>query len=366
MRAYMIIDGQWGSSGKGALAGKLALDRKPNAVVCNFGPDSSQTFRHAELGTVVTRQIPTGLVNLDAELFIGPGAVIDPEALWAEVLELDPEWGIADRLHIHPRAAVVSEADRHWEAENLQPIASALVGNAPAMCRKILRGPSRALPRVAAESRILSRFVTSAREWESKLFRPDALVQIEATKGFEQSLSRALDYPHCAGRDITPEQVLSDVSIPHRYLQEVIAVIRTYPVKTGSNYGPDGEFTGNSGPVWADMDEITWKDLSDNLIGLGGHSQQEREGAYRKVRRLFTFSETQYSRMLEAIGPNTVFLNYINYLEPLASNYQECNMFTRAFIRSAQKLALDHFATVGFLGFGPRYDQLEGVTGGLL
>ena len=87
MDAYLIMDGQWGSCGKGLLAGKLALDRSPDLAVCNFGPNAGHTFITASGTKILTRQLPTALVSPGTVLVLGPGSIIDPQVLFDEVDE---------------------------------------------------------------------------------------------------------------------------------------------------------------------------------------------------------------------------------------------------------------------------------------
>ena len=111
--AYLVMDGAWGSCGKGLLAGKLALDRNPDLIVCNFGPNAGHTFIK-DGKSIMTQQVPTGAVNRSAALLLGPGSIIDPKILENE-LQMLSDLNVRNRLYIHPRASVVQPIDKERE-----------------------------------------------------------------------------------------------------------------------------------------------------------------------------------------------------------------------------------------------------------
>ena len=43
-KAYMILDLQFGSTGKGLLAGFLAKSRQPDVVITAWGPNAGHTY----------------------------------------------------------------------------------------------------------------------------------------------------------------------------------------------------------------------------------------------------------------------------------------------------------------------------------
>ena len=141
----MIIDGQWGSTGKGKLAGwvyyNLPLD-EPIFAVCDFMPNAGHTVYHPEGHAVVTRQLPTGAAFLDVQCLIGPHAAIDVDGLMGEIKAIEAlnieGPGIRDRLFIHPRAAVVQPGHRESE-KSMTRISSTMKGGHAASVDKIMR-----------------------------------------------------------------------------------------------------------------------------------------------------------------------------------------------------------------------------------
>lgn len=317
-KAYMILDGMWGSCGKGALAAYLALRRQPGLIVSNFGSNAGHSAISAkDEFHIITRLLPTGLVYRGAQLLLGPGSIIDPTLLLTEIEEFNHQFNVSTRLLIHPHAAIITEVDKDLEASELVHIGSTRKGVGAAACRKIMRGPFRFdpldghpedLPRVAKDVPELSQYVLESPQQYWDVINRARVIQIESAQGFELSLNHGA-YPYCTGRDITPEAILNDVAIPRRMLGDVFVVCRTFPIRVGNEY-KDGEMIGWSGPVYPDMKEMTWEEVS----AITGQNLLERTTVTKKVRRVFSFSETQFERMLQVMAPCKVFLNFLNYL----------------------------------------------------
>lgn len=358
--AYLILDGAWGSCGKGLLAGKLALDRKPDVIVCNFGPNAGHTFiKDGE--SIMTQQVPTGAVYRDAKLLIGPGAMIDPKIL-AKEIEMLKHYEVGPRLVIHPRASVVLPIDKEREGV-LVTIGSTRKGTASAACRKIMRAYE-GHPRVASDCAVLHKddelflaigqYVVTEQEYDN-IIRNAGLIQVESAQGVELSLNRGYSYPTCTGRDVTPEQVMNDVAVPIRFLKQTCLVMRTFPIRVGNEYDAQGNEIGNSGPVFPDMQELTWEKLSE----MAGISLMERTTVTKKVRRVFTFSEKQLEHALWIAGPCDIFLNYMNYLDPHATELVKAEQQAVEFYSRVSSVASNSGARVAWLGWGPAYHQVE-------
>lgn len=346
-KAYIIMDGQWGSCGKGLIAGKLALDRMPDGVVCNFGPNAGHTFIHEFSETnIMTQQLPSGIVHTGARIFIGPGAVINPEVLLAEV-EKFADYNIAERLIIHPRAAVVTQEDVVAESSTMGAIGSTKKGVGAALVRKISRHPFVGLPAVADDCYVLNRYVVDEALYDTLLFGCE-VVQIESAQGFELSLNHGTSYPHCTSRDVTPEAILNDVGIPRRFLSEVIVALRTYPIRVGHEFGDNGEILGNSGPVYSNQKELTWEHLSKKL----GIPLEEKTTVTGKIRRVFEWSWPQFNRAMHMIGPCSLFVNFVNYLTP-----EEKTSFLHDIAINGERFG----ARLEWIGEGPSYEDVKGA-----
>lgn len=309
---YLVMDGQWGSTGKGLIAGKLAVERNPDGVVCNFGPNAGHTYVTRGGEVVMTQQLPTGIVTPGAAvIFIGPGAIIDPDLMQSEITKFAHHLE-NKKLVIHPRAAIVLPFHKEQEKDKthgLGRISSTQKGTGAAAAYKIMREWD-ATVGYHKDRLSWGQYIVSEQEYNDLLTRCSVL-QVESAQGFELGLNQGFDYPHCTGRDVTPAQIMNDCGVPHWVRPEVIVSLRTFPIRVGHQYDErHGEQiqVGHSGPVYFDQQELTWGE--GPLVDI----TPELTTVTQKVRRIFTFSMDGFKRMAEFVHPDAIFLNFANYL----------------------------------------------------
>src|SRR5260370_1253782 len=75
-------------------------------------------------------------------------------------------------------------------------------------------------------------------------------VIVEGTQGFGLSLIHGPDYPHVTSRDTTAAGFASEVGLSPRQVEEIILVVRTFPIRVG----------GPSGPL---ANEMTWEEIRE-------------------------------------------------------------------------------------------------------
>ena len=84
MPSTIIVGGFFGDEGKGKIISYLALKDNPKVVVRGgAGPNAGHTIKDGEKVYKV-RMLPSGFLNKDARVMIGPGVVINPEVLEKE------------------------------------------------------------------------------------------------------------------------------------------------------------------------------------------------------------------------------------------------------------------------------------------
>ena len=88
MGATIVVGGFFGDEGKGKIASYLTLNDDLAACVrAGVGPNAGHTIMH--LGkTIKIRLVPSGFVNKETKLLIGPGVLIDSEVLLKEIKEV--------------------------------------------------------------------------------------------------------------------------------------------------------------------------------------------------------------------------------------------------------------------------------------
>lgn len=305
MRAYAISDLQFGSTGKGLLAGYLARRRRPDGVVCAFGPNAGHTFIDGAGRKFVHIMMPMGVFSPNIKhVLIGPGAVIHPNTLLDEYIALK-ELGYQFKLAIHESAAVV--AQRHRDEEGgLGAIGSTQKGTGAAAAERIRRSSplGAIIARDALRRTPLEGYLVGTGEYDD-IMDSIELLQVEGAQGFSLGIDAGF-YPYCTYRPCHTWQLLSDCGVPVRGRSklhlESYGVARTYPIRVNNK-------TGSSGPCYHDQEEITWE-----AIGQA----PELTTVTKLQRRVFTFSMEQIRQAVRMNGTDAIFLNFCNYNEVIA------------------------------------------------
>ena len=301
-RANFLIDGQFGSTGKGLMAAYMDKHDKIDIAVSNASANAGHTaIISGEDGfnkTIVCNHLPiSGVLNRSNLIYLCAGSVIDPKILWEEITKYNVD---LNRIKIHPRAAVIIEQDCFKELEPSSmttALASTRHGVGQALARKITR---EAL--LAKDCNLLKPLIgeLNLNEW----MRQGNSVFMEIPQGFSLGINSGLSYPYCTSREISIAQAMSDAQIHPSFLGNVMMTMRTYPIRVGNIY-KDGKQIGWSGPWYPDQTELEW-----NMIGV----EPEITTVTKRVRRVASFSMLQYGLAMDAIKPTHVFLNFVNYL----------------------------------------------------
>lgn len=326
----IVIDGQFGSTGKGLLSNYIAINNHIDFSISNSGPNAGHTFYH-NIGNnrndkkLIVKHLPvSGLINKHNTIYLCAGALINPEILIEEIenFSLDD-----NRLFIHPRASIIENVDLVEESLNdgVKQIASTMSGVGSSLIRKIKRNSN-----LADKNELLSKYISEINLHKYLVDNCTAL--IELPQGMDLSLNHGLSYPYCTSRDITIGQALNDANVHPKFLGKVCVSIRTFPIRVG-NIIENNKIIGYSGPFWSDSIELSWED-----IGV----EKEYTTRTNRVRRIATFSMNQYHKMLDIYHPDYILLNFCNYL----SHKDLTNL-------------LNKLPEVTHLGFGPRQQDIK-------
>jgi adenylosuccinate synthase len=300
----MIMDFQYGSTGKGLIAGYLANRNNYDTAICAFATNAGHTYinnsQHIEM---MTQQLPTSIISDTVKnVMLGPGSAIHVRTLQDELLRYGA-YMHGKRLMIHSHAAIVE--DYHAEQEQSDgrtAMGSTAKGVGDAFIERIRRRPDAAN---VAKNRLrgtgLSRYVVTPEEYDQAVCGARNVI-IEGAQGFSLSMYHG-QYPYTTSRDVTPWQIAADCGLPFRWAPyiEVIGTLRTFPIRVNNR-------DGSSGPCYNDQIEIDWAE-----IGV----EPELTTVTKLPRRIFTFSEQQLDSALMHCGGywNTrIFLNFANYM----------------------------------------------------
>lgn len=296
---HCLVDGQYGSTGKGALSAYLAKEAINDGLMHSIGgsiysggPNSGHTSYHYGM-KVVLKQLPTfgvsmALHGFPIPIYLSAGAIIDPEILKAEV-EAYP----TVRVFVHPNAAIVTDEDRRAEEiGSIAAVAGTRSGTGAALIRKIARNPN------AVASRSLGRIAPNVVIQDHRIKPEKNAYFMEVAQGFSLGINSCF-YPKVTSRECTVMQGLADARIPARSLAQTYMAVRTFPIRVGN---VDGH---SSGDWYNDQMETSW-----NEIGV----LPELTTVTQRERRVATFSMTQFYDACHANDPDVVFLSHCDYL----------------------------------------------------
>jgi adenylosuccinate synthase len=335
---HALVDGQFGSTGKGALAGWLALQALEQGFLDNFegsicsnGPNSGHTS-YFDGRKIVLKQLPTfgvhaHLMGCSLPIYLSAGAVIDPPILAAEA----EEYGV--RVFVHPNAAIVLETDK--EAEGWGPImnvASTRSGTGAALARKIYRNTD-----VIARD-ALGKMPPNVSIVNHRLKPEDGAYFMEVAQGFSLGINSEF-YPYVTSRECTVMQGIADARIPPTQVVRTYMSVRTYPIRVG-NLGDI-----SSGGWYDDQEEMSWEDLG---------VEPELTTVTKRIRRVASFSEEQLIDAVRANDPDFIFINFLNYMN--ATNQKHMINDVYHITRYLNK-------DIGLIGgYGPTNEDIRRIT----
>lgn len=327
-KCTLIVDCQYGSTGKGLLAGFLGAWDSPYVLCMAPSPNAGHTLVDEDGVARVHKMLPLGITSpMLQKIYLGPGSVLDMDRLLEEYLAL-PER--KPELWIHQNAAVVLREHKEEEAAGGLCPGSTRSGAGSAFIAKVRRHPDTRLFGEAVRDHPLHQIVRTVGTptAQQMLFRANK-IQVEGCQGYSLSIHHGA-YPWCTSRDVTAAQLIADCGIPFDIARQarVVGSMRTYPIRV-ANRPEDGE---HSGPTYPDSQEIRFSDLD---------RPQELTTVTKLPRRIFTYSELQTAEAIMQNGCDEVFLNFAQYPPDLGTLED----------------ILDHLESlteVAFLGFGPK------------
>lgn len=308
----MVVDLQFGSTGKGLLVGWLAQRHNYDTVMTAWAPNAGHTFIDEGGRKYVHTMLGNGVVCPTLRrIMIGPGSTLDLDNLLIEIVQCSDH--ILNRdisIFIHPHAAVVTDEHRAIEAVTMTAIGSTKKGVGAAMASKIARNPGqKTVAKDFADHPIFGlenvALVRDPLDWMS-IYQMSDRVLIEGAQGFGLSIQHGF-YPYTTSRDVTPHQILADCGVPFTDSVNVTVygTARTYPIRVANRFNEAGQQVGFSGPHYPDQVEIAWADLG---------MEAELTTVTKLPRRIFTYSKQQMSFAMQVCSPDVVFLNFVNYL----------------------------------------------------
>ena len=292
----------------------------PNAGHQVYAEAAPEKYYHLPSGT---RRAP------NAQLLLGPGAVIYPPKLLEEIAAHKIS---ADRLTIDAQAMIITDDDQKEEERQFSNISSTAQGVGIASARK-LTGRSEykegKVKFLATDSADLAPYIGNARKVIADAIVHGKRILLEGTQGTSLSLHHGL-YPHVTTRDTTVSGCLADAGIAPSNVRKIIMVCRTYPIRVGGPSGPmDYEVT---------MGEIHRR----SGIPLDNLKRTETTTTTKRERRIAEFDWVQFKDSVQLNGPTDIALTFVDYFgveNRKAFRYEQLTPETINFVEEIERVS---------------------------
>jgi adenylosuccinate synthase len=350
-----VVGGQFGSEGKGKIAGYLAKNYNVDYSICSFSSQAGHTYLDDDGNKFVFRQVPVAAVNKSTKLLISQGAIIDVDVLKEEIdlLKLNE-----NRLRIHPKAIVIKQEHKDKECQmkdGPMHIASTCKGNGAAMADFVFRNKE---VKYISEFPEFKSMMGDTRAIINSALDAGAMCMSETAQGYSLDIYQGF-YPHVTSRGCTPAAELARIGVSQQKVGRVYGCYRTYPIRVG-NIDSDNTRLGYSGDGYSDQQETTWEEVtkaSGSKVAI-----LERTTVTNRIRRVFNFSREQLLESMNVMGVTDVCLMFADYIA--ASDFGKKTMSalhpnTERFIETVRMcfddIMLPTYPRVSIISTGPAH-----------
>lgn len=338
MPVSIVVGGQFGSEGKGKVS--LELVRMANerrvAVVRVGGPNSGHTAYDRAGRKFALRQLPAGAVDRNVDVVFPAGSFIDVDVLQSEIELLDYP---RDRIFISPYANIITPEQKAWEsaAGLVSGIGSTGSGVGAAVMAAVAREASNfPLHRHdAAHCGPLEQYMHDTTLLMRRWLDAGARIIIEGTQGFGLSLYDGGYWPKATSRCTTAASALAESGLSPIDVDNVVLVIRTFPIRVA----------GNSGPL---PGETTWEEIAGSLETDA--DLREYTTVTKNLRRVGSFDAELVRLAMASNNPTIIVLNHMDYIGASDASSLEYEPAAQ-FVNSVEQ-AIGH--RVDFVGFSPQ------------
>lgn len=329
-KLQVIVGGQYGSEGKGAICAHLArasVEAPHLAAVRVAGPNAGHTVigRHGK--PYPLRHLPVAaVVRPTADLYIAAGSEIDLSVLAHEIRVLEADgYSVRDRLLIDRQATLLQDHHIAQETEGGYTARMGSTGKGIGAAR--MDRLQRTAEIVGDGNWALGSALDGVRVGDVSAELRTHLhfnhtVQIEGTQGFGLGL-HAGHYPHCTSSDcrVIDFCAMAGISPWERAVSsfDPWVVCRTYPIRVA----------GNSGPM---LRELSWADVRGRADGAE-HIQPEKTTVTHKVRRVGDWDPAlAHAAVVNngGIGQVSVALTFTDYWVPALYRQDDPNKVREA------------------------------------
>lgn len=226
MTTTVVVGGFFGDEGKGKIISYLAINDNPKIIVRGgAGPNAGHTIRDGDKVYKI-RMLPSGFLNKNAKIMIGPGVVINPEVLEKEI----NDFGTSGRSFIDKHCGIIEETHlaRDSKGELKEKIGSTGSGTGPANADRAMR-----ILKLAKDFNSLSPIIADVPKELNDAINSGENVLVEGTQGTFLSLWHGT-YPFVTSKDVTASGICADVGLGPKNIDEVIVVFKSYVTRVGT------------------------------------------------------------------------------------------------------------------------------------
>ncbi len=250
MTSTVVVGGFFGDEGKGKIISYLAIKDNPKIIVRGgAGPNAGHTIKDGD-NIYKVRMLPSGFLNKNSKVMIGPGVVINPNVLLKEI----QDFGASGRSFIDKHCGIIEDTHliRDSKGELKEKIGSTGSGTGPANADRAMR-----ILKLAKDFDSLAKIIVDVPEQINSALINNDNVLIEGTQGTFLSLWHGT-YPFVTSKDVTASAICADVGVGPKNVDEVIVVFKSYVTRVGT--GPlanelTPEETESKG--WSELGTVT-------------------------------------------------------------------------------------------------------------
>jgi len=250
MPSTVVVGGFFGDEGKGKIVSYLSKNDNPSIVVRGgAGPNAGHTIKDGST-TYKVRMLPSGFLNKNAKVMIGPGVVVNPDIFFKEIEEYD----VSGRAFLDKHCGIIEQnhLDQDSKGRLKDKIGSTGSGTGPANAERAMR-----TLKMAKDIESLSSYVIDVPDEVNSALKNQKNVLIEGTQGTHLSLWHGT-YPFVTSKDVTASGICADIGVGPKLVDEVLVVFKAYLTRVGT--GPmsnelSAEETEQKG--WAEFGTVT-------------------------------------------------------------------------------------------------------------
>jgi adenylosuccinate synthase len=194
--------------------------------------------------------LPSGFLNKNSRVMIGPGVVVNPQVFLKEI----QEFGVSGRAFMDNNCGIIEQ--NHLEQDSKgrlkEKIGSTGSGTGPANAERAMR-----TLKMAKDIDSLSSYIKDVPDEINSALKNKEDVLVEGTQGTHLSLWHGT-YPFVTSKDVTASGICADIGLGPKNVDEVLVVFKAYLTRVGTGPMPGelrAEETEKKG--WAEFGTVT-------------------------------------------------------------------------------------------------------------